>query len=63
MWSGGGSLYGRPLTQSMSGLSLALQWHLRFSHVHGSSHGGTVFSCGLLLKVPAFIRIKHRDLL
>jgi hypothetical protein len=25
--------------------------------VHGSNHGGTVFSCGLLLNVPAFIRI------
>ncbi len=44
--SGGGWLYGWPRMHSMSGLSLALQWHLWESHVHGSSHGGTVFSCG-----------------
>ena len=30
--------------------------------MHGNSQGGTVFSCGLSLKVPAFMRMKHRDL-
>jgi hypothetical protein len=50
-------LYGSPFTQRMSGLNLALQWHLCCSHVHGSSHGGTVFSWGLLLNVPAFMRV------
>lgn len=30
-------------------------------HVQGSSQLGTVFSWGLLLKVPAFMRVKHRD--
>ena len=42
--SGGGWLYGWPMMHSMSGLSLALQWHLWVPHVHGSSHVGTVFS-------------------
>ena len=31
--------------------------------MHEESQGGTVFSCGLLLKVPAFKRMKHRDIL
>ena len=30
-------------------------------HSQGSSQLGTVFSWGLLLKVPAFMRVKHRD--
>ena len=30
-------------------------------HVHGSNQLGTVFSEGLSLKVPAFIRIKQQD--
>ena len=30
-------------------------------HVQGSSQLGTMFSWGLLLKVPAFMRVKHRD--
>ena len=55
--SGGGELYGWPKMQSMSGLSLALQWHRGVSHVHGSSHWGTVFSGGNSLYVPAFISI------
>ena len=42
--SGGGWLYGRPMTHNMSGLNLVLQWHLRVPHVHGNSHVGTVFS-------------------
>ena len=54
----GGSLwYGKPLTQRMSSLNLELQWHLCIPHVQGSSQLGTVFSWGLLLKVPAFMRI------
>ena len=43
--------------QSKSGFSLALQWHLCCPHVHGSNQGGTVFSWGLILNVPAFMRI------
>ena len=29
--------------------------------MQGSSQLGTVFSWGLLLKVPTFMRVKHRD--
>ena len=58
----GGSLwYGKPLTHRMSGLNLELQWHLCVPHVQGSSQLGAVFSWGLSLKVPAFMRVKHRD--
>ena len=56
---GGSFWYGNPLTQRMSGLNLALQWHLCVPHVQGSSQLGTVFSWGVLLKVPAFMRMKH----
>ena len=49
--------YGNPLTHKRSGLNLALQWHLWFLHVQVNNHGGTVFSGGLLLKIPAFIRM------
>ena len=49
--------YGNPLTHKRSGLNLALQWHLWFLHVQVNNHGGIVFSSGLLLKIPAFIRI------
>ena len=42
--SGGGWSYGWPMTQSMSGLNLVLQWHLWAPHVHSSSHVDTVFS-------------------
>jgi hypothetical protein len=48
---------GSPLMHSRSGLNLALQWHLFWLHVHDRSQVGTVFSCGLLLKVPAFMRM------
>ena len=58
---GGSFWYGKPLTHRMSGLNLELQWHLCAPHVHGSNQLGTVFSGGLSLKVPAFMRIKHRD--
>jgi hypothetical protein len=54
---GGTFWYGNPLTQRMSGLNLELQWHLCVPHVQGSSQLGTVFSWGVLLKVPAFMRI------
>ena len=54
---GGGKLYGWPKMHNMSGLSLALQWHLRVAHVHGNNHGGIVFSGGMSLYVPAFIRM------
>ena len=56
-----GASYGRPLTQRMSGLRPALQWHLCVLHVHGRSQGRTVFSCGLSLNIPAFMRMKQRD--
>ena len=52
---GGSFWYGNPLTQRMSGLNLELQWHLCVPHVQGRSQLGTVFSWGVLLKVPAFI--------
>ena len=53
--SGGVLWCGSSLIHKMSGLKRALQWHLCCSHVHGRSHVGTVFSCGLLLNVPAFM--------
>ena len=54
---GGFAWYGSPLTHIISGLNLALQWHLWRSHVQGSNHGGTVFSSGLSLNDLAFIRM------
>src|ERR1700738_598924 len=55
---GGGVLWcGSSLIHRRSGLNRALQWHLCCSHVHGRSHVGTVFSCGLLANVPAFMRM------
>ena len=42
--SGGGWLYGWPMTHNMSGLGLALQCHLWAPNVHGNNHGGIVFS-------------------
>lgn len=54
---GGSLLCGSPFTHRMSGLYLALQWQRRWSHEQASNQGGTVFSCGLLLNVPAFIRM------
>ena len=41
---GGERLYGWHMTQRMSGLNLALQWHLLAPQVHGSNHVGTMFS-------------------
>ena len=41
---GGSFSYGSPLTQRISYLNLALQWHLCVPHVHGSSQLGNVFS-------------------
>ena len=63
-WSicvGGSFWYGNPSTQRMSGLNRELQWHLWVSHVQGRNQLGTVFSWGLSLKVPTFMRVKHRD--
>ncbi len=54
---GGSFWYCSPLTHRMSGLNLELQWHRCVPHVQGSSQLGTVFSWGVLLKVPAFMRI------
>jgi hypothetical protein len=54
---GGSFWYDNPLTHKMSGLNLELQWHLCVPHVQGSSQLGTMFSWGVLLKVPAFMRI------
>jgi hypothetical protein len=45
-WFGGSALYGWLRMQSMSGLNLALHWHLCvwLLQVHGSNQCGTVFS-------------------
>jgi hypothetical protein len=61
---GGSALYGWLRMHSISGLSLALHWHLCIwsLQLHGSSHFGTVFSCGWSSDFLAFIRMKHRDL-
>ena len=61
MCVGGSCWYGRPLVQRISGLNLELQWHLCVPHVQGRSQLRTVFSWGLLLKIPTFMRIKHLD--
>ena len=47
--------------QRMSSLNLELQWQRCVPQMQGSSQLGTVFSGCLILKVPAFIRIKQRD--
>ena len=54
-----GGIYwcGSSLIHSRSGLNLALQWHFWCLHVQHRSHMGIVFSCGLLLKVLAFMRV------
>jgi hypothetical protein len=61
---GGFALYGWLRMHSMFGLSLALYWHLCvwLLQLHGSSHFGTVFSCGWPSDFPAFTRMKHWDL-
>jgi hypothetical protein len=56
-WGGGVLWCGSSLIHMRSCLNLALQWHRCCAHVHGRSHVGTVFSCGLLLNVPAFMRV------
>ena len=55
--SSGGELCGWPKMHVMSSFSLALQWHLGVLHVHGSNHGGIVFSWRSSLYVPAFISV------
>jgi hypothetical protein len=49
---------------NMSGLSLALHWHLCVwaLQLYGSSQFGTVFSCGWPSNFPTFARVKQRDL-
>jgi hypothetical protein len=61
---GGSVLYGWFRMHSMSGLSLALHWHLCvwLLQLHGSSQFGTVFSCGWPLNFPALTRVKQRNL-
>ena len=55
---GGGVFWcGSSLTHRRSGLKRALQWPLCCPHVHGRSHVGTLFSCGLSLNVPEFMRM------
>jgi hypothetical protein len=55
--AGGVPWCGSSLIHRRSGLSLELHWHLCCTHVHGSSHAGTLFSCGLLLDVLTFMRV------
>ena len=60
VWSifvGGSFWYGNPLMQRMSDLNRELQWHLWVPHVHGNSQLGAMFSWGLSLKVPVFMRV------
>jgi hypothetical protein len=61
---GGSALYGCFRMHSMSGLSLALHWHLcvPLLQLHGSSQFGTVFSCVRSSDFPAFTRVKQQDL-
>jgi hypothetical protein len=60
---GGSTLYGWFRMHSMSGLSLALHWHLcvRLLQLHGSSQFGTVFSCACPSVFPAFTSMKQWD--
>ena len=44
-----------PQTQNMSGLNLALHWHLGIWHIQGKSQSGVVFFGDVLLKEPAFM--------
>ena len=55
--SSGEWLYGWPMMHNMSGLNMALQWHLWVPHVHNSSHVGIVFSCIITLCLYAFISV------
>ena len=47
---------------SMSGLNLALEWHLWCLHVHLSNQDGIVSSGGLFSNVLAFMSKNHLDL-
>jgi hypothetical protein len=62
---GGSTLYGWFWMHSISGLSLALHWHLCvwLLQLHGSSQLGTVFSCVWPSDFPTFTRMKHPDLI
>jgi hypothetical protein len=61
---GGSVLYGWFRMHRMSGLSLALHWHLCvwLLQLHGSSQLGIVFSCACSSDFPAFAKMKQRDL-
>ena len=54
--------YTGDLTHNMSGLNLALQWHLWAPHVHGNSHASTVFFGGSPLCVPTFMSVYCLDI-
>ena len=60
---GGLALYGWFRMHKMSGLSLALHWHLCvwLLQLHGSSQFGTVFSWVCLSDLLAFTSMKHLD--
>jgi hypothetical protein len=50
-------LVGAPRTHSMYDMSLAKHVHGVVGHIHWSSHGGIVLSCGLEFWLPTFIRV------
>jgi hypothetical protein len=50
-------LVGAPSTHSMYGMSLAKHVHGVVGHIHWSSHGGIVLSCGPEFWLPTFIRV------
>jgi hypothetical protein len=49
--------FGAPIRQSMSGRSLARQWHVGVEHIHVRNHSGIVWSGGLLLRLPALVNV------
>jgi hypothetical protein len=60
---GASTLYGWFRIHRMSGLSLALHWHLCvwLLQLHGSSQFGIVFSCACPSDFPPFTSMKQRD--
>ena len=50
---------GAPIMHSMSGLSLAWHWHIRFGHVHVRSHFGSVWFGGWLFRLLALVKVKN----
>jgi hypothetical protein len=61
---GGSALYGWFRMHRMSGLSLALHWHLCvwLLQLHGSSQFGTIFLYACPSNFLAFTSMKQRDL-